>query len=49
MTVCCQYNGSEKHSLGVEPRGIEALTPAVQRRHDTLLDLSGDYKGSCNC
>jgi hypothetical protein len=26
--------------IGVEPRGFEPSTPAVQRRHDTLLDLS---------
>jgi hypothetical protein len=29
-----------EHWTGVEPRGFEPLTSAVQRRRDSLLDLS---------
>ncbi len=32
----------------MEPRGFEPLTSAVQRRHDTLLDVSGVCKISAN-
>jgi hypothetical protein len=32
----------------VEPRGFEPLTSAVQRRHDTLLDLSAVCKIAAN-
>jgi hypothetical protein len=34
--------------LGVEPRGLEPLPSAVQRRHDALLALSGVYKTAAN-
>jgi hypothetical protein len=32
----------------VEPRGVEPLTSAVQRRHDTLLEISEPYKIAAN-
>jgi hypothetical protein len=32
----------------VEPRGFEPLTSAVQRRHNTFLELSGDCKITAN-
>jgi hypothetical protein len=35
---------AKQHLLRVEPRGFEPLTSAVQRRHNTLLELSGDCK-----
>jgi hypothetical protein len=34
--------------LGVEPRGFEPLTSAVQRRHDSLLEVSRVYKIPAN-
>jgi len=34
--------------LGVDLRGFEPLTSAVQRRHDTLLDLSEVCKIAVN-
>jgi hypothetical protein len=38
------FSGSSLQVYEVEPRGFEPLTSAVQRRHDTLLDLSGVCK-----
>jgi hypothetical protein len=32
----------------VEPRGFEPLTSAVQRRHNTLLEVSGACKIAAN-
>jgi hypothetical protein len=41
-------NTPEKRHISKEERGIEPLTSAVQRRRDTLLELSRVHKTPAN-
>ena len=43
----CRFNHYGERCR-VEPRGVEPLTSAVQKRHDALLELSTDFKVSAN-